>query len=386
MAELTASSLPRARRFELSVLLVPIVCAIVGLIVRYLAFASVVPDASFATFANGLCKWDCDWYVRLAEGGYDPFPVPSMINSGNWAFFPLYPMLIGGLRLLTGQTTIVIATIVSILLSGVAAMAARPLLGGSQRAYILFSAFLLCGPFSIYFTTFYTEVLFLLLTVCTFVAVKRRNYLLAGVFAALVSATRIVGVFIVFAIVIEAWLEHRERGGRLVDFVPAALRRPDLVLAVFIAPLGLFCYMAYLQFHIGDGLAFSHVQRAWARPSGNPLMFVWQALNTGEAGTWVPSASQQLGVATLVGFALIGVMVVRRQFAMAVFSAIALVVPLFAGMASMLRFVTGLAPVPITLVTLLARSRWSFVLALLVFVVGGYFCTIGWLTEALALV
>lgn len=379
-------SQPRAQATNTVLLLVPVAFAVVGLLVRYLAYAHTVGDASVANFADGLCRWDCGWYVRLSEEGYDPFPVPSMINAGNWAFFPLYPMLIGFLHMVTGLPTMALATGTSVLLSVIAARAAWPLLGKDMRAYSLFCAFLLAGPFAIYFTTFYTEVLFLTLTICVFAALQRRDYLAAGIFAALVSGTRIVGVFIVLAIVLQAWLDHRQRGGTAMGFVPAVFRRPDLLVAIFIAPLGLFAYMAYLHWHIGDALAFSHVQRAWGRATGNPLVYLWNALTNFPQDSWWPTVSQQLGVAWLVGMGMTIVMAVRRQFAAALFCLVCLTLPLSAGLASMLRFVVGLAPVTVTAMTLLARWRLVHIVSLGVILIGGYFGTVGWLTGVLTLV
>ena len=71
---------------------------------------------------------------------------------------------------------------------------------------------------------------------------------------------------------------------------------------------------------------------------------------------------------------------------MAIYCVIALTLPLFAGMASMLRFVAGLAPMPLLLSELLGRNRWVFAVSLLVFLAAGYFTTIGWLGEYLTLV
>lgn len=386
MAVIVEQTAPLARTQNAALLLVPIAFAALGLLVRYLAYANTVDGASVANFVDDLCRWDCGWYVRLSEEGYDPFPVPSMINAGNWAFFPLFPMVVGALRTLTGLPTMVVATGASIILSIIAVRAAWTLLGKDMRAYVLFSAFLLAGPFAIYFTTFYTEVLFLTLTICVSVALQRRNYLTAGIFAALVSGTRIVGVFIVLAIVLQVWLDHRARGGSLWEFVPAVIRRPDLLLAIFIAPLGLFAYMAYLHWHIGDALAFSHVQRAWGRATGNPLVFLWNALTNFPQGTWWPTVSQQLGAAWLVGMAMTAVMAIRRQFPAALFCLICLTLPLSAGLASMLRFVVGLAPITITAMTLLSGSRVLFLVTLPAILVGGYFGTVGWLTGVLTLV
>lgn len=365
---------------------IPLVAALLGILIRYLGYATVADDDSVGRFLVGMCRWDCEWYVRLAEGGYDPFPTPKMLNAGNWAFFPLYPMMVGALRALTGLQTIVAATGLSIVLSIGAARVAWPLLGKDLRAYTLFSVFLLAGPFSIYFTTFFTEVLFLFLTVCVFAALRQRQFLLAGVLAGLLSATRIVGVFIVFAILWEMWRAHRESGGTWRDFVPAIVLKPDWLLALAVAPIGLFAYMFYLHMIIGDALAFSHVQRAWGRPMGNPVVFIWNALTAMPRDSWIPTPSQHLAVATLVGYGLIVMLILRKRFDMAIYAAIALTLPLFAGMASMLRFVAGLAPMPLMLSELLAKNRWVFAVSLLVFLAAGYGITIAWMKWVISLV
>jgi hypothetical protein len=281
----------------------------------------------------------------------------------------------------------VIATATSIAFSIGAVRIAWPLLGRNLLAYTLFSVFLLAGPFSIYFTTFYTEVLFLFLTICVFAALKERRFLLAGLFAAGLSATRIVGVFIVFAILVDVWLDHRERGGTWRNFIPAVCARPELLLSFALAPLGLFAYMGFLHLQMGDALAFQHVQCAWGRPFGLPPVFVWNALtNTPADGSLIPTPSRILGIVTVLGYVLSVVLLVKKRFAMATYSLLALTLPLFAGMASMLRFVSGLAPMPITLCEVLGKNRIVFAISLLLMLVGAWYGTIGWLTQYLALV
>lgn len=379
---------PTFRAVPLPVILVaiPAIFSIFGLIVRFAAYKATIDDATIANFFDGLCRWDCEWYVRMAETGYDPFPVPRMIAAGNWAFFPLYPMTIGLLRLVTSLPTMTVATITSVVLTNFAVISAWPLFEKNLRAYALYAAFLLAGPFSVYFTTFYTEVMFVLLMTLVFVALKRSQYLAAGGLALLLSSTRIVGVFIVLAIGVQALTDHLRGGGTLKSFVPWALKRPDLVLAIFIAPLGLFGYMAFLHYQVGDALAFQHVQVAWARQPGNPLGYLWSAMSRGPQSGFLPSVSQQLGMAAIAGFALIGVLIWRRQYAAAVFCFACIMLPMGAGMASMLRFVVAQAPLMIVLMTLLSRWRWLAGLSLIGFCVANYFCTVGWLTGYLTIV
>lgn len=98
MSDVVAAQPSRAIPLPAVLILIPLLAALLGLAVRYAGYAVVAPDASLANFADGLCRWDCQWYVRIVEEGYDPFPVPSMINAGNWAFFPLFPLLVALVR------------------------------------------------------------------------------------------------------------------------------------------------------------------------------------------------------------------------------------------------------------------------------------------------
>lgn len=390
VAEAQVATSARARRFTIPVPVliaaIPFGFLLVGLLIRYWAYANAVGDASISDFPMGLCRWDCAWYIRIAEQGYDPFPVPSHVAAGNWAFFPLMPLFVGAIRWLLHAPTMSIATVVSLGLSWATAVIAWPLFDRNWRAYTLFSAYLLAGPFSIYFTTFMTEPMFIFLTTATLVALRRGNYIAAGIAAGLTSATRIVGVFLSLAILVQAIVDHRRSGGTWKNLVPAVLRRPDVLLGLVLAPLGAFAYMLFLSSWIGDGLAFMHVQRAWSRPEGDPLVFVWQALNQFPKTGWWPTSSQELGVATLVGFALIAILAWRRQWPEATFSVVALATPLFAGMASMLRFISATAPLPILLCQLLGRYRAVFALALLGFLIADYWTATGWIKGELALV
>jgi hypothetical protein len=128
------------------------------------------------------------------------------------------------------------------------------------------------------------------------------------------------------------------------------------------------------------------VQRAWSRPTGSPVVFVWNALTSFPKEGWIPTPSQQLAVAVIVGYALAIALLVRKRYGMAVYALICLTLPLFAGMASVARFTAALAPMPLMLTELLASRRWLFAVSLFVLLAAGYFTTVGWLTGYLSLV
>lgn len=375
-------SIPRA----VAIAAIPAVFVVVGLVIRYFAYAASADIPNLSDFPDGLCRWDCSWYVYIAEHGYNPFPTPTMSAGGNWAFFPLAPILVGLVRLITGLPTMPLAMGISIALSYATAILAWPLLGRDLRAHTLFSAYLLAGPFSIYFTTFMTEAAFILLTTGVLLALERRAYLSAGLVAGLLSATRIVGVFMAVAMLAQLVADHVAARRPMRSFVPEMLKRPDILLGLLLAPLGAFVYMAFLRWWMGDGLAFLHVQRAWARAYGNPLIFIWEALTSFPKDSWIPTAPEQLAAAVITGFVLTALLFRRRLWAGGTFSLIALVVPLFAGMASTLRFTAALAPVAILAMKLLAANRIVFAVALLVFLAADYFVTMNWISGALSLV
>ncbi|MDB5528349.1 MAG: hypothetical protein JWR51_1452 [Devosia sp.] len=361
------------------IFILPLLFLVIGLALRFLAFRVAQPEADPSAFITAMCRWDCSWYIKMAQTGYDPFPVPSRINSGNWAFFPFYPLLVGAVRLLLPFATLVTATGLSLLTTYTAAVVAWPLFDKDLRAFTLYAAFLLSGPFSFYFTSFFTEPMFVLMTTVVFVMLKRSNYLGAGLATILLSATRIVGVFATLSIVVQAALDHRASTGSWRGLVGAFLKRPNLLLAIFIAPLGLFAYMAFLNFYIGDGLAFQHVQRSWGRPFGNPLFFVWQGLTSWpDMGFW-PTTSQWLAMAAVLGIVLTVVLAWRRQWAQALFAFISLTLPLFAGLASVIRFTAAMVPVTVLAMQLLASRRWLFALGLLAILVLGYVIPLAWL-------
>jgi hypothetical protein len=387
-AAVIAAPRPIGLRVPLAVTiaLIPVAFILIGLVIRYFAYASVVSDETITGFPMGLCRWDCGWYVYMAEHGYHGFPTPGQNAAGNWAFFPLMPMVVGVFRAFTHLPTMLLATGISIAMSYATSVLAWPLLGRNLRAYTLFSAYLLAGPFSIYFTTFMTEAAFILLTTGVLLALERKAYLAAGLVAGLLSATRIVGVVMSVAMLVQLFAEHRAANRPLRSFVSDVLKRPDVVLGLLLAPLGAFVYMAFLNWWIGDGLAFLHVQRAWARAYGNPLTFVWDALTDFPKAGLVPTFPQQLAVAVITGYALMGVLAWRRKWAGATFSLISLTIPLFAGMASTLRFTAALAPLAIEGAKILGANRIVFALALVGFLVADYFVTTNWITGALSLV
>ncbi|TKB29873.1 MAG: hypothetical protein E5W69_04460, partial [Mesorhizobium sp.] len=204
--------------------------------------------------------------------------------------------------------------------------------------------------------------------------------------SALLSATRLVGVLVVFATVIQMFRDYRAKGGPTLSFPRWLLGRPDLLVAIFISPAGLFAYVLFLHLTVGDGFAFLHVQRAFGRVAGNPLAFIWDGLSAVPTTGWLPTAPQWSALAALIGLALSAILAVRRQYGAALFCACCIILPLVTNLASMVRYVVGLAPLTMLLAMLLSVSKPTYLAALGLFLSACYFMTVAWIGGYLALV
>lgn len=340
-------------------------------------------DGGLMGFVEAHCVWDCDWYSSIIRDGYHlEVGTPEQPERANWAFFPLYPLLAGALVHGLGLTPPLAGFVLSNLLTIATAILARPLLG-SERAYWFFVATLMIGPFSVLFSSLYTESLFILLTLLSMLALQRGKYLTAGGWIALLSATRVTGVLMVFGLVAQMVVDHRKAGKRWRDLPTRALRDTDLTLAIALAPLGLFAYMAFLWLHMGDALAFSHIQRGWGREMEGPLSAVANVFAGGWAMKYYTLLQWSWVLVGLAGLVLSALLAIRGRLAEAIFCTLSILASLSSGVGSMVRFVAGLLPLGMMASELLTRWRWLAWVALLVAILLDAVVTLGWFNRSM---
>jgi hypothetical protein len=209
-------------------------------------------------------RWDSEWYLRIAESGYDwPSSTP--------AFFPLYPLLVGGLGRVLGDRFLLAGLVVSLVACAAAfvllhRLVRRRIGATDARRTVLYLALF---PTSLFLGAVYGESLFLALALATFVLAERRRMGWAAVAAGLAILTRAQGVALLPALAVFAW--RSERRGR--------------DLALLLVPVGMFLvFPLALEAWIGRGLAFVDAQRIWERslaPLG-PLGGLVQAIGEGD--------------------------------------------------------------------------------------------------------
>lgn len=118
--------------------------------------------------------------------------------------------------------------------------------------------FLLVFPTSFFFGSIYSESLFLLLAIAAFYFARKKQWLLAGICGFFLSITRIVGIFILPALIIDFFREEKvisvwkkstlqERIHLLIKFLPLCL-----------TPMGIIIYEFYNYLQKGDYLYFLH--------------------------------------------------------------------------------------------------------------------------------
>jgi hypothetical protein len=358
--------------------------ALAGLAWRLAIYLLTGHPGGPAGFVEAHCVWDCGWYAGIVDHGYQlQVGSPDQPETANWAFFPLYPMLAAVLVYGFGASYALAGLLLSNLLTIAMAVLARPLLG-TPRAYWFFVATLMIGPFSVLFSSFYTESLFALLTVLTLRALRQSNYLQAAAWTALISATRISGVLMVFAIAAQVIIDHRRDGGRWRDLPMRVLGDRDLLLAIFLAPLGLFAYMAFLWFWTGDALAFSHIQRGWDREMEGPIAVIGGLIAAARDG-YTPLMEWTWLAFSVGALVLAYVLRLRHRVPEAIFCALALFASLSTSLASMTRYAAGLVPLGMVTAELLTSRRWLTWTALAAAIVLDAVISLSWYDKSMFL-
>lgn len=295
-----AATLPSRQRSTASVLAWIVVLYLASrlalLLIGLLSLHTVATPAVLSSHGDNLdslfCRMDCGWYLDIVQNGYSMAEPQS--GQTNLAFYPAYPMLVRGLSWLTGLP----ALSAGLLLSNLCFVAAlfylyryARILGSSDTAGLLAVALVCFLPQGQVFSAMYTESLFLLLLIAAMYHLRRGHWLLAGLLAAALSATRATGIFfLVFAV-----------AALVQQFGWAVLwrwwARPQIYLPVLLAPLGLFAFLWFNFSFSGDAFAMtSTVAHGWGWNSDWPWANLRAHLLNDAQTRWWALSSLLVGV------------------------------------------------------------------------------------------
>jgi hypothetical protein len=203
---------------------------------------------------RSLTTWDGWWYLGIVRNGYHAAPLDGAYHD--YAFLPLYPMLVKTLSLpfpgWEGLIAVLLSNVLFVVGIVLLVRLTAPLFG---EAFALRSAALLAiFPFAAVFSMAYAESLFLVLMLGAFLAAERGRAIPAGILLALATLTRLQGVALVIPL---AWILW-ERAGR-----PRGIRAPWL--ALLLGPLAAVAAYAWVIWLTGDAASYAAAQGAWGR-------------------------------------------------------------------------------------------------------------------------
>lgn len=308
---------------------------------------------------NLLVRWDSQWYNWIVEYGYWLRPG----QRSNIAFFPLYPLIVKTIKPLFGNSI----ELTSIVVSNAAFFAALTffykltLLEFSDRSIARRAIFYLAiFPTSFYFSSMYTESLFLLFTISTFYFARRHLWNWAALMGVLASATRIVGV-LTWGFVMWEWMRsygwslnaiHRRSTWRKLW---KGVKQDWLqVVIIGMIPLGLLSYMLFLQLNFRDPLAFFTVQSAWNRQNIGPLAVIVEDFQyIFREGLNQNNTLRLLNQVTFLGSMILGTLAWKRLGAgYSLYVLLNLLVPASSNSSSILRYALVCFPVFMVLGTM----------------------------------
>ncbi|MCL4530611.1 MAG: hypothetical protein M1282_14510, partial [Chloroflexi bacterium] len=244
----------------------------IWILVAYYAAGNYAPNPSYeAYFQRGyfltrifpldiFSRWDGRWYLSIIKAGYQP-PANWTGSYSNFAFFPLYPYLVKSIGWLGLHLPDGFYILVGLLLSNLCFLAAAVLLyrlivlklgfeeSSAQRTLGLLFVF----PVGFFFSAFYPESLFFVLTVAGFTFALEEKWFWTAICAALVIVTKPSGIVPVFAL---GWLYMEKRQWRIKDIKLSAGW-------FLLAPIALFLHFYYLYLKSGHLFAFSDAMKAW---------------------------------------------------------------------------------------------------------------------------
>lgn len=207
---------------------------------------------------NALRLFDNEHYLNIAKNGY--------VFDYQYAFFPLTALLIKYL----GKAGFIIINQICVIASGyLLYLLSKKVF--NQKALYFPSTLWFLSPISVFTCLFYSEALFVFLTLMAYYLYKnKKHYLILGITLGLSVMTRNLGSMLFFTIFIFMFVNMLRKGERfkniLITYIPATI---------------ISCiYPIYLYLKTGNALYFVDVQfDYWARINTNIFTIIFYSFN-----------------------------------------------------------------------------------------------------------
>jgi Dolichyl-phosphate-mannose-protein mannosyltransferase len=219
------------------------------IVVRLVVVPALVLSAPGDRFyAGALLSMDGQWFRLIALDGYDLPYVPA--NWSEYPFFPLFPAIASVPMRIGVPDTIALAGVAwlasLVAFAGLYRLAATHLDATAARWSVWVLAL---APGALSLVIGYSDSLFLAGAAWALVAADSRRWVVAGVVAAVATASRPNGVLVVAALLVAVLI------GRAGWRAAVAVTVPSVAFLV--------AWMGYLEAHAGDAFAFWSGKESW---------------------------------------------------------------------------------------------------------------------------
>ena len=179
-------------------------------------------------------RWDTVHYLELAEFGYDY----DYINS---VWPPIFPLLIKITDIFIGfplLSSLLVSGLFSIIGFALLFFIVKELFDYTTAGYTLF--FLAIFPSSFYFVAGYSELIFLTFSLAVILLSIRKQWIYAGIFAALATLTRVQGILLIVPIFVDLVQDYRTQRNTK-DFLKGSI-------TLLYAPIAYGLFSLYVYF------------------------------------------------------------------------------------------------------------------------------------------
>lgn len=309
-------------------------------------------------FAESWNRWDAPHYLSIAQHGYQ-----TIGDEANFiVFYPLFPFLTflaSGVFKNVFASSLIVSNIFYLL--SIVYLYKLVLLDHDKktafRAVVLMSIF----PTAYFFHAPYTESVFLFLSIMSFYQARKDNWLWASIFAAFACLSRVTGVILPIALLIEFFIQKNQTKNYYnLFYLPL----------IAVGPL-IYFYINYSLF--GNALHFMVVQKVhWYHSSmGSPIK---NFIDTVRASSWLShndvfilSTTQSIFTFVAAIFSVVALFRVRLSYAIySILSVVLITVPSF--WMSNPRYVMMIFPITIIL-AVWSKSRIFYYLIVGIFVI-----------------
>ncbi|GAC1640782.1 MAG: hypothetical protein NVS4B12_02470 [Ktedonobacteraceae bacterium] len=299
--------------------------------------------------------FDTGFYLDIAQSGY--WGRASLHGQSNWAFFPLYPLLIRLLAFPFSTSQHHPYLFAGLLVTNISAFIAiiyfykltsHELTTHIASKAVLYLAFF---PMSFFLSAVYPEALFLAISVACVYYARMHRWWLAGFIGGLASLTRPQGVLLLVVVAWEYWQvmaeQHVPLQGQQQGFfvsIQAWLRSRFLGLwmalrtlsfwrgtvALLQVPLGLALFCIYGNWQVGSFLPFEITERnGWGRHFIDPVSSLISILTQPRPANPYDWSFYGLSVLVIVSFLLLIVPIFRKLPAIyGIFALVFIIMPL----------------------------------------------------------